>query len=101
MVIYARGGSKGTAVEAVSRTGRRESAEKLLVKSLHFCLFPLYAAPESQSLCVWVQLCITVRLIKGTDTRLLNKRKYNMNVRGVHLCFICSLLKLFHFMFFL
>lgn len=50
MVIYARGGSKGTAVEAASRTGRRESAEKLLVKSLHLCLFPLYAAPESQSL---------------------------------------------------
>lgn len=28
MVIYAGGGSEGTAVEAASRTGRRERAEK-------------------------------------------------------------------------
>lgn len=48
MVIYARGGSEGMAVEAASRSGRQESGEKLLVKSLHFHLFP--SAPESQSL---------------------------------------------------
>lgn len=48
MVIYARGGSEGTAVEAASRSGRQESGEKLLVKSLHFRLFP--SAPESPSL---------------------------------------------------
>lgn len=50
MVIYAMGGSEGTAVEAASRTGRRESGEKLLVKSLHLRLFPSDIAPESQSL---------------------------------------------------
>lgn len=46
MVIYARGGSKGTAAEAESRTGRWESVEKLLVKSLHLCFFPLYTASQ-------------------------------------------------------
>lgn len=34
MVIYARGGSEGTAAEAASRTGRRAELSKLLLKSL-------------------------------------------------------------------
>lgn len=60
MVIYARGGSKGTAVEAASRTGRRESGEKLLVKSLHLCLLSSYAA--SESFCMnTTSLCVCVR----------------------------------------
>lgn len=64
MVIYARGGSKGTAVEAARRTGRRESGEKLLVKSLHLCLFPSHATPESesQSFCEYsLSVCATVQ----------------------------------------
>lgn len=78
MVIYARGGTEGTSVEAASRTGRRRSAQKLLVKSLHLCLVPSHADPESalarptaHSRCV---------LMKGTDTRLVNNRQHNMNV---------------------
>lgn len=39
MVIYARGGSEGTAVEAARRTGRRHGAEEA----------PLHAAPQSQA----------------------------------------------------
>lgn len=65
MVIYAMGGSEGTAVEAASRTGRRESGEKLLVKSLHLRLFPSDIAPESQSsyeysISVYMCVCSTV-----------------------------------------
>lgn len=46
--------------------------------------------------CAYVQLCIHVRVMKGTDTRLVNNRKYNMNVWGVYPCFWCSLLQLIH-----
>lgn len=45
MVIYARGGSEGMAVEAVRRTGICLRAEgKHQVRTLHLCLFPLCAA---------------------------------------------------------
>lgn len=45
MVIYARGGSEGTAVEAARRTGIWWRAEgKHQVKTLHLRLLPLCAA---------------------------------------------------------
>lgn len=100
MVIYARGGSEGTAVEAASRTGRRESGERsswlspsTSASSLHTKSLYKY----SVSVCVMcVQLCIHVRVMKGTDTRLVNNRKYNMYVSGVFPCFWCSILQLIH-----
>lgn len=50
MVIYAMGGSEGTAVEAASRTGRRESGEKLLVKSTSTSAFSLQTSLLNLSL---------------------------------------------------
>lgn len=69
MVIYARGGSEGTAVEAESRTGRWEGEEKLSVNSLR--LFPPYAAPESQSL---YEYNISVCAHSVVHSCVLNKR---------------------------
>lgn len=52
MVIYARGGSEGTAVEAASRTRTWESGEKLPK-------VPSYTALESQSLYEYSVFCVS------------------------------------------
>lgn len=59
--------------------------------NLRLCMNTTYLC-----VCVCVQLRIHVHVIKGTDTRLVNNRKYNMNVWGVYPCFWCSLLRLIH-----
>lgn len=86
MVIYAKGGSKGTAVEAASRTGRQWRAQGsswLSLKSGSFLYVQLLY--EYITFFVWIQLqlCITMLLIKGSDKSLVNNRKYKMNAQGL------------------
>lgn len=60
MVIYARGGSEGTAVEAESRTRIRQSGEKLSP-------VPSYTAPESQSLSMNTAFSVCCACVRALD----------------------------------
>lgn len=94
MVIYAKGGSKGTAVEAASRTGRWETertswlSPSTSASSLHTHLSLCINTTFVCRACVHsTAVCIHVCVMKETDTRLVNNRTYNMNVSGVFPCF--------------